>query len=107
MKPLMQRHFKSGANLLTAETIGDKMHQLYKDDYLYDKEVILNPNFKLQSLRDMSAFDLKSQIVCDGAVDVDGEYHDDPIHHARRDSLRARLPQTNLDDHLSQGSLYD
>ena len=33
------------------------MTQLFKDDHLYETELIDNPNYKLQSLRDYSALD--------------------------------------------------
>ena len=34
------------------------MTKLYKDERLYESELVKNPNFILQSLRDMSAHDL-------------------------------------------------
>ena len=33
-------------------------HKLFKDDHLYEKGLIDNPNFKLLSLRDFSAMDI-------------------------------------------------
>jgi len=41
------------------------MTQLYKDEMLYESELVKNPNFILQSLRDMSCLDLNftSQIA--------------------------------------------
>lgn len=34
------------------------MTQLFKDDHLYETELIDNPNYKLQSLRDYSALNI-------------------------------------------------
>ena len=41
------------------------MNDLYKDEMLYESELVKNPNFILQSLRDMSCLDLNftSQIA--------------------------------------------
>ena len=86
------------------------MHQLYKDDYLYDQEVLLNPNFKLQSLRDMSALDFKSHLVCDGEFGFENENGinlNDPLRGARRNSLGINLPNNGCEDNDSQASLYD
>ena len=42
----------------SSRLIGDEMSKLFKDDHLYEKELIGNPNFKLHSLRDFSALDI-------------------------------------------------
>ncbi len=42
----------------SSRLIGDQMTKLFKDDHLYEKGLIDNPNFKLLSLRDFSAMDI-------------------------------------------------
>lgn len=45
----------SGANFnRSSRLIGESMTKLFKDDHLYETELINNPNFQLQSLRDHS-----------------------------------------------------
>jgi len=38
--------------------IGQQMNLLFKDEPLYEKELMKNPNFKLQSLRDLSGIEI-------------------------------------------------
>ena len=36
--------------------IGDQMTKLFKDDHLYDSSLLKDPNYKLQSLRDLHCY---------------------------------------------------
>ena len=81
--------------MMPINEIGQQMTLLFKDEPLYEKELINNPNFKLQSLRDFSGLELINQI---GAPAQDAE---------EQQNEKEEIQSAAKFKYLSDESLYD